>query len=155
MRTVLFRYKYIKLLIFLSAIFTANHLSAETLAIFTASHDFDELSAGKAKMLFKGKVKQLNNKKYSLVDWPSGSQIKVQFYDDLLEQSESQINATRAKLIFSGRGFPPKEIDNNNFETLEKFLLEHPNSIGYAPTSLISDEFNLLFILQTENNDEK
>ncbi|GLS92382.1 hypothetical protein GCM10007916_34530 [Psychromonas marina] len=155
MKTVLLRCKYIKLLIFLSAIFTSNYLSAESLAIFSANDDFKKLSAGKAKMLFKGKVKRLNNQKYSLVDWPAGSDIKIQFYNDLLEQSESQINATRAKLIFSGRGFPPKEMDKNNFESLQKFLLAHPNSIGYAPASLISDEFNLLFILQTESNDEK
>lgn len=144
----------IKLLIFALAMFTPPAFS-DSMAIFTASQQFSSISAGKAKMLFKGKIKRLNNKKYSLVDWPAGSQIKEKFYLALMGQSEARINAIRAKLIFSGLGYPPKVMQENNIETLERFLRSTPNSIGYAPTSAISDEFNILFTLQTENNDEK
>lgn len=146
---------YLKLLVFVAFLFSSFVTFADPLAIFTASTDFSPLSEGKAKMLFKGKVKRLNNKKYSLVDWPAGSATKEKFYFDLMGQSEAKVNATRAKLIFSGKGFPPKVMADNNFTTLEAFMKQHPTSIGYAPTSAISDEFNILFILQTENDDEK
>lgn len=147
--------RYIKLLIFSYLIFSPLPALADSMAIFTVNQDFSPLSAGKAKMLFKGKVKRLNNKKYSLVDWPAGSETKETFYSSLMGQSEAKVNATRAKLIFSGKGFPPKVMKDNNFSTLEAFLKANPTSIGYAPTSAISDEFNILFILQTENSNEK
>lgn len=155
MKILLFRQAYIKLLLFVCIIFNASFVVADSMAIFTASPDFSPLSSGKAKMLFKGKVKRLNDQKYSLVDWPAGSATKERFYFCLMGQSEAKVNATRAKLIFSGKGFPPKVMKDNNFSTLETLLKENPTSIGYAPTSAVPDEFNILFILQTENDNEK
>lgn len=147
--------RYIRILIFASIILNIPTTFADSIAIITASQDFQPLSSGKAKMLFKGKVKRLDNKKYSLVDWPAGSKIKQNFYLRLMGQSETKINAIRAKSIFSGQGFPPKVIAEDNFSALEIFLKTHPNSIGYAPTSSLSDQFIVLFIIQAENNDEK
>jgi len=135
------------LLIFAVILAISPPIFAEQLAIFTASDQFSPISAGKAKMLFKGKVKRLNNKKYSLVDWPAGSPTKTSFYLNLMGQSEAKINAVRAKLIFSGQGFPPKVIPENNIAVLKRFLRSNRNSIGYAPVSTISDEFDILFIL--------
>jgi len=137
----------IKLLIFAVILAISPPIFAEQMAIFTASDQFSPISSGKAKMLFKGKVKRLNNKKYSLVDWPAGSPTKASFYLDLMGQSEARINAVRAKLIFSGQGYPPKVMHENDIAVLEAFLKSTPNSIGYAPLSTISDEFNILFIL--------
>lgn len=152
MKILLFIQRYIKLLILIFLLLPSSPLLAESIAIFTLNQDFSELSAGKAKMIFKGKVKRLDNKKYSLVDWPAGSTTKKKFYMGLMGQSEAKVNATRAKLIFSGKGFPPKVMADNHFSTLENILKNNPNSIGYAPLANISDEFNILFILQTESD---
>ena len=150
MKILLLMQRYIKLLIF-SSLFITAHLQAESMAIFTLSQDFPQLSAGKSKMLFKGKVKRLDNKKYTLIDWPVGSSNKGKFYMALMGQSEAKVNASRAKLIFSGKGYPPKVMEENNFSTLKDLLKDNPNSIGYAPLTDISDEFNILFILQVES----
>jgi len=147
-------HRNIKLLIFALLLCASPSIFAESMAIFTASDQFSPISAGKAKMLFKGKVKRLNNKKYSLVDWPAGSKTKINFYLGLMGQSEARINAVRAKLIFSGKGFPPKVMPSNDVAALEELLRSTPNSIGYAPLSMVSDEFEILFTLQMENDDE-
>lgn len=106
-------------------------------------------------MLFKGKLKRLNNKKYSLIDWPAGSTTKKLFYQELIGQTEAKVNATRAKLIFSGKGFPPKVMDNGEMATLKTLLKTNNNSIGYALKADVSDEFTILYILETESSDEK
>ena len=155
MNIILSMQRYMRLIIFAAIIFPSPPSWAETMAIFTLNQEFSPLSSGKAKMLFKGKVKRLDDQKYSLVDWPAGSATKEQFYLGLMGQSEAKVNATRAKLIFSGKGFPPKIIKDNNFATLADFLKANPTSIGYAPLSAIPDEFNILFILQMENDNEK
>ena len=152
MKILQFIQRYIKLLVCTLLLLHSSLLLAESMAIFTSNPSFPQLSAGKAKMLFKGKVKRLDDQKYSLVDWPAGSATKEKFYQGLMGQSEAKVNATRAKLIFSGKGFPPKVIKENNFKTLETFLKSNPNCIGYAPLVNISDEFNILFILQTEGD---
>ena len=143
--------KVTKKLLMISFLFFSALIHAETpysISIFTASKDFSTLSSGKAKILFQGKIKRLDRKSYSLVDWPPGSKTKKDFYKTLINQSEARVNATRAKLIFSGKGFPPKEIKENNYKTLEKYLRAHKNSIGYAPSSEISKDLTILFTIQ-------
>lgn len=144
------RLKYIKWLLILCILSPtyalANHSNAP-LAIFTANQDTPTITVGKAKMLFKGKVKRLGGKKFILVDWPNGSSHKVNFYQDLLGQTEAKLNAYRAKLIFSGKGFPPKISNEDTFQSLTKTMQSHKNAISYAPLSDISDEFKILFVL--------
>lgn len=124
----------------------ANH-AGDSLAIFTANQDFPNLTAGKAKMLFKGKVKRLDGEKFILVDWPNGTDNKVNFYHHLLGQTEAKVNAYRAKLIFSGKGFPPKVAKENNIPSLLESMKAQKNSISYAPLSEITDNFKILFII--------
>jgi len=154
MKIFIYAQHAIKLLILVAMFAIPIPSFAESMAIFTASDQFTPLSSGKAKMLFKGKVKRLNNKRYSLIDWPAGSPTKVKFYLHLTGQSEARINAVRAKLIFSGKGFPPKVMSENNIEVLKSLLKSNANSIGYAPVSMISEEFNILFIFQAGNDNE-
>jgi ABC-type phosphate transport system substrate-binding protein len=121
----------------------------DNLVIFTASKAFSPLSSGKAKMLFKGKIKRLNNKRVTLLDWPDGSKIKKQFYQDLLGQSEARINVYRAKLVFSGKGTPPKTVSQNNYSAVKNYIKNKPNSISYALQSMVSKEFTILYIMPT------
>jgi len=121
----------------------------DKIVIFTASKAFSPLSSGKAKMLFKGRLKRLNNKRFTLVDWPAGSKIKKQFYQDLLGQSEARLNAYRAKLIFSGKSVPPKSISENNASAVKSYIKNKSNSIGYASQSMISKDFTILYIVPT------
>ncbi|MCK5819125.1 MAG: hypothetical protein KAH18_07695 [Psychromonas sp.] len=138
------------ILLMLSSTFA--NAKQDQIAIFTATKVFTSLSSGKAKMLFKGRIKRLNNKKIVLLDWPNGSKMKKQFYHELLGQSEARINAYRAKLVFSGKGVPPKIVQQNNYLAVEKYIKGRPNSIGYALKSMISKEFTILYVVPAGEN---
>ena len=139
--------KWLLIFCFLSPFYAQANHDADPLAIFTENQSLPTLTAGKAKMLFKGKVKRLDGKKFILVDWPNGSDNKVNFYYHLLGQTEAKVNAYRAKLIFSGKGFPPKVAKENNIPSLVENMKAHKNSISYAPLSDITDNFKILFII--------
>ena len=139
--------KWLLIFCFLSPFYVQANHQGDPLAIFTANQSLPKLTAGKAKMLFKGKVKRLGGKKFILVDWPNGTDNKVNFYHHLLGQTEAKVNAYRAKLIFSGKGFPPKVSKEDNFSSLTQTMTEHKNAISYAPLSDISDEFKILFVI--------
>ena len=108
--------------LFLSLSVVSASAMAQEMVIFSFNKDFATLSSGKAKMLFRGKLKRLNKQKYLLIDWPTGSTTKVDFYQSLLGMSESKVNASRAKMVFSGKGFPPKVIESDNYLTLKTYL---------------------------------
>ena len=139
--------KWLFIFCFLSPLYVQANHGEDALAIFTANQNLPTMTSGKAKMLFKGKVKRLGGEKFILVDWPNGTDNKVNFYYHLLGQTEAKVNSYRAKLIFSGKGFPPKVIDKNNFSSLKESMQEHKNAISYAPLSDISDEFKILFVI--------
>ena len=134
------------MLIFSPNIFANKH----DIAIFSLNKNFATLSVGKVKMLYRGKLKRLNSLKYTLIDWPAGSHMKIDFYESLLGQSESKVNALRAKLVFSGKGYPPKVLSKDYYPTLEAYLKSHPNSIGYALLSDVSDGFHILYTIKGE-----
>jgi hypothetical protein len=122
----------------------------DDIAVISFNKNFATLSVGKVKMLYRGKLKRLNGQKYALIDWPAGSAMKIDFYKSLLGQSESKINAARAKLVFSGKGYPPKVLSKDYYPTLEAYLKLHPNSIGYALLSDVSDELHILYTIKGE-----
>lgn len=148
-RQLIFFHIWIRWIAFILMILFSTAVNAEQdqIAIFTASKVFTSLSSGKAKMLFKGKIRRLNYKKFTLLDWPEGSKIKKQFYQQLVGQSEARINAYRAKLVFSGKGFPPKIATQNNYEAVKNYIKNKPNSIGYALKSMISKDFTILYLV--------
>lgn len=73
--------------------------------------------------------------------FPSGSQavpinlvdsnsVRNDFDDKVLGRSSSQIKAHWSKLVFTGKGSPPKEV-NNDAEVLD-LVANNPNIIGYV-----------------------
>jgi len=116
-------------------------------AVFSLNDSFQELSKSKVRMIYKGKVKRLNNININLIDWGDSSSHKANFYRALLGLSLSQMNGYRASLAFSGRGNLPSTIDNNDINSILEWLTSNPNGIAYAPINTLPSNANILFVL--------
>ncbi|MGB0936326.1 MAG: hypothetical protein ACPGTQ_02650 [Colwellia sp.] len=121
-----------------------------TLIIFSVNKDFKPISKSKAKMLFKGKVKRLNNEKFELADWDESSSIRKAFYEAVLGKSIPEMNGYWASRVFSGKGKPPTEIKNSTSALVNEWLASTPNGIAYSRLNDAPTNANILFMIKLD-----
>jgi hypothetical protein len=139
------------LLLFTLSFFTVAQVHAnDVYVVFTLTQDFKPLTQSKVRMLFRGKTKYLQGKKVELSDWPQSNNVRNEFYQELLGKDLAQMNAYWARLSFSGKARPPKEIDSDSVEALVEWLSAKRFRIGYAPIELLPINANVLYIVKKE-----
>ncbi|GHF88008.1 hypothetical protein GCM10017161_14590 [Thalassotalea marina] len=145
-------FKTFSLLLMLTVAFAFSSITYafEGYAIISLNPDFKTLSKGKARMLYRGKIKTLQGQIIELSDWPSENEVRTTFYQELLGKDLAQMNAHWAGLSFSGKARVPKEIDNANLESLLQWLSEKDSRIGYAPLANLPKHVNVLYVVEKE-----
>ena len=130
--------------------FDSNNAEKNILIIYSVNKDFKPLSKSKVKMLFKGKVKRLNNEKFKLADWDENSSIRKAFYQAVLGKSVSEMNGYWASRVFSGKGKPPTEIKDSSSTVIQEWLEKTPNGITYALLEDAPENANILFTIKLD-----
>lgn len=63
------------------------------------------------------------------LDLPVGSPLRDEFYNKVAAKSPALMKAYWTKMVFTGRGQPPRELDNSI--AVRKMVAENPSMIGY------------------------
>ncbi|MGR5061357.1 hypothetical protein [Photobacterium sp. DNB22_13_2] len=104
----------------------------------TAIPPAEKLTKVKARLLFSGKVQTLPGiGKIELIDFPSGSEYRKEFYNKILRKSEGQMKRIWSSIAFSGRAKPPVEMKSDDIELVHQWLRQKPFAVGYLPLSEI------------------
>ncbi|MGB0833938.1 MAG: phosphate ABC transporter substrate-binding protein [Psychrobium sp.] len=90
------------------------------------------LSKSDVSRIFLGKMK-----KYTPVNASSGNALRAEFNKKALNKSSSQVKAYWSKLVFSGKGTPPKEFASD--AEIKAFVASNPNAIGYINSASLDD----------------
>lgn len=80
------------------------------------------------------------------VDQNDGEISRTVFYKKVVKKDASQLNAYWARLIFTGKGHPPKAALDDD-EVLE-LVSSTPNSIGYINKEAVDDTVKVLFVVE-------
>jgi ABC-type phosphate transport system substrate-binding protein len=113
---------------FLSLIFTCA--GADVVVVVSANSTVDSLTKDQVSDIFMGKAYSFpNGNKAIAIDQKDGSRERTIFYKKMGGKSDSQLKAYWAKLIFSGRGYPPKQFADAS--EVKKSLASNPNQISY------------------------
>src|SRR5688572_3949588 len=97
----------------------------------TASLSADQLSAlylGNANTFPEGGAAVL-------ADQPESAGIRNDFYQKATGRSASQVKATWARITFTGKGTPPKELKSD--ADVKAFVAADPKAIGYIDSSAV------------------
>jgi ABC-type phosphate transport system substrate-binding protein len=78
------------------------------------------------------------------VDLRGGAEARTEFYSTYLGRSAAQMKAYWSKMIFTGRGSPPREVPDA--VEMRRLVAEDPRSIGYLERSLADDTVKILRI---------
>lgn len=79
------------------------------------------------------------------VDLPEGNPLKATFYKVVADSDLAQVQASWARVMFTGRGEPPRELPNA--EAVKKAVLADVNAIGYVDGAAVDSTVKALLWL--------
>lgn len=104
--------------------------AAEVVAVVSAKNPIVAMSRNQVVDIFLGKASRFPDGSQAVpIDQAESSATRDEFYLKFAGKSPAQLNAHWAKIIFTGRGQPPREVANG--AEVKKRLAENPSAIGY------------------------
>jgi ABC-type phosphate transport system substrate-binding protein len=121
------------------ALCLANHVAmADVVAIVSAKNTTTALTAAQLLDIFLGRVSHFpNGTRVVAIDQPEDSAVRDQFYLKLADKSAAQMKAYWAKIIFTGRGQPPKE--GAGGVEMRRRIAADPEAISYIDERFVDD----------------
>lgn len=82
---------------------------------------------------------------FTPVDQAENSPIRAEFYKKVLEKEPAQVQAIWSRIVFTGKGKPPKEYKSS--DQVKKAVSENVNVIGYIEKSAVDDTVKVIAIV--------
>jgi ABC-type phosphate transport system substrate-binding protein len=102
-----------------------------------------------AQRIYLGKSKKFPDGLEALpVNLPKGSQTVDSFNGDFLGRNTSQVTAYWSKLVFTGKGTPPRELDS--VADMIQLVSTNRNAIGYVNEKDLVGDVKVLFTIPSE-----
>lgn len=126
--------KKILRLIFISIVLLASPLQAGIVVIVNSENSTSNFSQRQLVDLFMGRDLYFPDGTMALrLDQSPKSQVRHDFYKNLVGKSVAQINAYWARLLFTGRASPPLVMSDS--EGVLKAIKNNANAVGYINES--------------------
>ena len=95
--------------------------------------------------LFLGRSSALGGVKLKPIDQEDGSRVRDAFYQSAAHKSPSQLNAYWARLIFTGKGRPPKAVFDD--DEVKALIQKDTKAIGYIDSTSVDDSVKVVLTL--------
>ena len=106
-----------------------------------------QLTKKEATKMYLGKAKKFpGGAKAAPVDQALGTDSRKDFYGKTVGKSDSQMKAHWSRLLFSGKGKPPKVLDND--EAVKQWVASHPEALGYINSSAVDASVKVLYTVE-------
>lgn len=117
-------------------LFLFSTSSLADVAVIVHPSNASAIDATAITKIFTGKSKSFSDgSKVGPVSQGSSSAIAKEFNKKALKKSSSQLKAYWSKLVFTGKGTPPKELSND--AAVLKHVASTPNAIGFVSPSSV------------------
>jgi ABC-type phosphate transport system substrate-binding protein len=117
--------------------------AAEVVAIVSAKSPINALTANQVADIFLGKTSRFPDGSLAVpIDQDEDSSTREKFYAQFTGKSPAQVKAHWSKMIFTGRGQPPKQAATAS--EAKKMVAENPNAIGYIDNGAVDSTVRVL-----------
>ena len=114
----------------------AAPVNAEVVVIVNPKNPAASLTAEQVAALYLGAATTFpGGGPVALVDQPEAASIRGTFYQKAIGRSGAQVRATWARITFTGKGTPPKELKSD--ADVKAFVAADPKAIGYVDSSAV------------------
>lgn len=116
---------------------------ADAVVVVSAQNPIQMLTRAELADIYLGRRNRLpNGEPVVPIDQREGSPAHGAFYSKYLRQSPAQIKAHWSKLIFTGRGQPPRAVSNG--DAMAEIVAENPHAIGYIDLGLVDERLRVV-----------
>lgn len=120
--------------------------AAELVVIVSARSTAPALRNDQVAAIFLGQSAQLPDGAYvTAIDQQVGSSVRDEFYVRVAAKSPALLKAYWSKLLFTGRGQPPREVGGDT--AVRKLVAETPGLIGYIERSALDATVRPVLVL--------
>lgn len=121
----------------------AGASAADVVAVVSSTSAVTTLSKAQLTDIFLGKVNRFPDGTLAIpIDQEEGSSARDEFYATFAGKSSAQIKSHWAKIIFTGRGQPPKVASND--ADIRKLIVANPQAISYIERSAVDKSVKVL-----------
>jgi ABC-type phosphate transport system substrate-binding protein len=130
-------------LLAISPTFAGAWASADVVAVVSAKSAVPALTSNQLADIFLGRVSRFPNGLLAVpIDLRDGSPERDRFYAKITGKTPAQVKAYWSKIIFTGRGQPPKAVASDL--DVKKFVAANVGAIGYIDAALLDDSVRAL-----------
>jgi ABC-type phosphate transport system substrate-binding protein len=109
------------------------------------SNSISGISADDAQRIYLGKTGEFaNGRRAAPVDQSAGAS-RTKFLKSVLQKSEGELKGYWSKLMFSGKGQPPREIGDD--AAVKAWVAGNPDAIGYIDGKFVDGSVKVLLII--------
>lgn len=139
MKTIVYRLAILAVLWMASMVVYAD----EVVIIVHPSNALTEISVDDVKKIYLGKKKFFpGGGKVVPGDQPKGTESRKFFYGGIIGRSESKLKSYWSRLIFTGKGSPPKVVGFDRI--VKEWVANKPKAMGYIMRSEADDTVKIL-----------
>lgn len=104
----------------------------------------DALSKAQIAKLYLGKSKKLpNGDKAVVIEQAEGTAVRAEFHAAITGKSDSQLQAYWSRLVFTGKGNPPKTIGSPSL--IKSQVATNANAIAYIEASEVDSTVKVVY----------
>jgi ABC-type phosphate transport system substrate-binding protein len=124
-------------------VLTFSSFASAELTVVVNPANASALDSKTIQRIFLGKEKKFSDGTESLpVNQGADNEIRQNFDQEVLGRSSSQVSAYWSKLVFTGKGIPPKEV-MTDAEVID-LVSKNPSVIGYIDSSSVTDAVKVI-----------
>ncbi len=125
----------------------AQAASAQVAVIVNPKSPMASMTPEQVAAVFLGKSNTLpSGATAAPADLPESAAVREQFYSKAAGKTGAQVKATWARLTFSGKATPPKELTTAS--DVKKFVANNPDAIGYIEKSAVDSTVKVVLIVE-------
>ena len=122
---------------------TAGAAVADVVAVVSSKSAITTLSKTQIADIFMGRVSHFpGGETATAIDQEEGSPARDEFYQALIGKSAPQLKAYWSKIIFTGRGQPPRTVADG--VEMKRFIAMNPTAIGYLDEKFVDASLRAL-----------
>lgn len=124
-------------------LFLSINIYAQNLAVIVSKDSsITNIEKKELSKIFLAKTRTFQNNEKALAVESINKEYQTKFYKEVCNKNEKQLKKYWAKMIFTGRGQPPKKI--KTFEELLIFIQNNKNAISYIPFEYVNSNIKIV-----------
>ncbi|CBL45277.1 Conserved hypothetical protein [gamma proteobacterium HdN1] len=121
----------------------APSFASAEIAVIVNVNNKDKITMEDVQKTYLAKTKTFpGGGKIVALDQTEGSTSRVEFVSKVVKKDEAQMKAYWSRLIFTGKGVPPKVMDSD--EAVLEAVIGNPSAIGFIEADAVTDKVRVI-----------